>query len=110
MGPRQVDLSGFYLMKFLVFFNEYILSHPLLRFSSRLPFLRSMSKNSLKLVISDIDFFFDSSTKRLLPQNNHYWLEVNFFFDNKFILKNNSHIIFYTQYFFSNHLLEWRNI
>jgi hypothetical protein len=106
----QVDLSGFNLMKFLIFFNEYFLSHPLLRFSSRLPFLRLMSKNSIKLVLSDIDFFFDASTKRLLPHTNHYWLELNFFFDNKFKLDNSTNILFYTQYFFSNHLLEWRNL
>ena len=31
----QIDLSGFSLMKFFIFFNEYFLSHPLLRFSSR---------------------------------------------------------------------------
>lgn len=106
----QVDLSGFNLMKFLIFFNEYLLSHPLLRFSSRLPFLRFMSKNSIKLILSDIDFFFDASTKRLLPQTNYYWLELNFYFDNEFKLKKNTNILFYTQYFFSNHLLEWRNL
>lgn len=109
MGPRQVNLSGFYFMKFLIFFNEYFLSHPLLRFSSRLPFLRAMPKNSIKLIVSDIDFFFDSSTRRLLPHTNHYWLEITFFFENKFKLKNNSDIIFYIQYFLNNSALECQN-
>ena len=105
----QVDLSGFILNKFLVFFNEFMLSHPLLRSSTRLPFTRIISKNSIKLIISDIDFFFDASTRRLLPHNNHYWLEINFFFDNKFALKKTSNILFYTQLFFSNYQLEWQN-
>ena len=105
----QVDLSGFCLNKFLVFFNEFMLSHPLLRSSTRLPFTRIISKNSIKLIISDIDFFFDASTRRLLPHNNHYWLEINFFFDNKFALKKPSNILFYTQLFFSNYQLEWQN-
>ena len=106
----QVDLSGFSLMKFLVFLNEYILSHPLLRFSSKLPFLRYISKNSVKLFITDIDFFFDASTKRLLPHSNHDWLEISFFFNNNFKLKKKTNIIFYTQLFFSNHFLECRNL
>lgn len=106
----QVNLSGFSLMKFLIFLNEYFLSHPLLRFSIRLPFLRYISKNSIKLIVSDIDFFFDASTKRLLPHNNYYWLEFDFFFENKFKLKNNCNLIFYTQFFFSNNFLEWRNL
>ena len=105
----QVDLSGFCLNKFLVFFNEFILSHPLLRSSARLPFTRIISKNSIKLIISDIDFFFDASTRRLLPHNNHYWLEINFFFENKFTLKKTSNILFYTQLFFSNYQLEWQS-
>ena len=58
----QVDLSDFSLMKFIVFFNEYFLSHPLLRFSSKLPFIRSINSNYVKLVLSDIDFFFDISS------------------------------------------------
>ena len=106
----QVDISGFYLMHFLVFFNEFFISHPLLRFSSNLPILRIISRNSIKLIISDIEFFFDTSTKRMLPNSKHYWLELNLFFENKFNLKENTNILFYTQLFFSNHFLEWRKV
>lgn len=106
MDPSQVNLSGFYFMKFFIFFNEYFLSHPLLRFSSRLPFLRVMPKNSIKLIVSDIDFFFDSYTRRLLPHTNNYWLEITFYFENKFKLKNDSDIRFYIQYFLNNNFLE----
>lgn len=106
----QVDISGFMLMQFMVFFNEYILSNPLLRFSSKLPSLRFISTNSVKLIISDLDFFFDASTKRQLPHSNHYWLELNIFFENKFFLKRRLDIVFYTQLFFSNNFLECRNL
>lgn len=106
----QVDLSGLLLMHFFVFFNEFFLSHPLLRFSSRLPFLRKISNNSIKMIITDLDFFFDTSTKRILPNTSNYWLEVNFFFENKFQLKKKENILFYTQFFLSNHFLEWRKI
>lgn len=106
----QIDLSGFSLMKFFIFFNEYILSHPLLRFSSNLPFLRSLNSNTVKLILSDIDFFFDTSTKRCLPHTTHYWLELSFFFDNCFKLKKKTSIIFYTQYFLNNNFLEWLKI
>ena len=106
----QVDISGFNLTKFLVFLNEYVLSHPLLRFSSRLPFLRFLTKTSVKLIIPEIDFFFDASTRRQLPHTMHYWLELNFFFENKFNLIQEKNIIFYTQLFFSNNFLECRNL
>lgn len=106
----QVDLSGFPFMNFLIFFNEYFIVHPLLKFSSQLPFLRINSKNSVKLIISNIEMFFDTSIKRILPYSNDYWLEINFYFENSFLLKNEKNILFYTQFFFSNHFLEWRNI
>lgn len=105
----QVDISGFNLMKFFLFFNEFFLSHPLLRFSSRLPFLKTIQKNNVKLIILEIDFFFDASTRRLLPYNNNYWLECDFFFDNSFRIQKDTTIFFYTQYFFSHNILEWRN-
>jgi hypothetical protein len=106
----QVDLSGFPFMNFFIFFNEYFIVHPLLRFSSQLPFLRINSKNSVKLIISNIEMFFDTSIKRILPYSNDYWLEMNFYFENSFSLKYEKNILFYTQFFFSNHFLEWRNI
>lgn len=68
-----------------------------------------VQKNFVKLVISDIDHFFDASTRRLLPHSNCYWLELDFFYDNKFKLKKDETIVFYTQYFFSHSILEWRN-
>jgi hypothetical protein len=102
----QIDLSGFNLMKFFLFFNEYILSHPLLRFSSKLPFLRLQNKNTVKVILSNIDFFFDTSTKRSLPHASHYWLEFSFFFDNKFKLKKKTSILFYIQYFLNNNTVE----
>lgn len=95
----QVDISSFYLMNFFLFFNEFFLSHPLLRFSSRLPILKVITKNNVKLTIFEIDFFFDASTRRLLPYTNNYWLECDFFFDNKFILQKNIVISYYTQFF-----------
>ena len=95
----QVDLSDFSLMKFIVFFNEYFLSHPLLRFSSKLPFIRSINSNYVKLVLSDIDFFFDISTRRILPHTKYYWLEIDFFFENQFQLIGVTPISFYTQFF-----------
>lgn len=106
----QIDLSGFSLMKFIIFFNEYILSHPLIRFSSKLPVLHCLNFNTIKLILSDIDFFFDTSTKRSLPHNSQYWLELSFFFDNSFKLKKTNSIIFYTQYFLNNNSVEWLNI
>lgn len=105
----EIDIAGFNLTKFFVFFNEFFLSHPLLRYSSKLPFLKKISKNNIKLFILEIDFFFDASTRRFLPYNNNYWLECDFFFDNKFKLQNEGVIFFYTQYFFSHNILEWRN-
>lgn len=105
----QVNLSGFNFNKFFLFFNEYFLSHPLVRFSTRLPFLRKLNSNYVKLIVSDIDFFFEASTKRLLPNSTYYWLEFDFFFNNKFFISKTSSILFYTQYFFSNTILECRN-
>tara|TARA_Y100000780_G_C13647732_1_gene403217 strand:+ start:657 stop:1229 length:573 start_codon:yes stop_codon:yes gene_type:complete len=105
----QVDLSGFQLNKFFLFFNEFFLSHPLLRFSSCLPILKVVQKNNVKLIVSEIDFFFDASTRRYLPHNKFYWLECDFFFDNNFILNEQSNIFFYTQFFFSFNFLEWRS-
>lgn len=105
----QVNLSGFKFNNFFLFFNEYFLSHPLVRFSTRLPFLRKLSNNYVKLIVSDIDFFFEASTKRLLPHSTSYWLEFDFFFNNKFSISQTSSILFYTQYFFSNTILECRN-
>ncbi len=106
----QVDLSGFNLMKFFLFFNEFVLSHPLLRFSTRLPILREVQVNFIKLIIFDIDFLFDTYTRRLLPHTNSFWLEFNFFFNNKHKLLNSKIAVkFYTQFFFSHNFLEWRN-
>lgn len=106
----QVNLSSFKLMNFCVFFNEYILSHPLLRFAYRLPLLRVIRKNFVKLIISEIDFFFDAFTRRHLPHAKLYWLEIDFFFENQFHLEKKESISFYTQYFFSHNILEWRSI
>lgn len=105
----QVDISTFYLSKFSLFLNEIILSHPLLRFSSRLPVIRVIKENYVKLILFDIDFFFDPYTKKDLPQTKFYWLEFDFFFENKFELIGNTSIFFYSQVFFSHKLLEWRN-
>ena len=106
----QVDLADFNFMKFVSFFNEFFLSHPLLRFSLRLPSLRAVNKNYVKLVISEIDVFFDAFTRRGLPHSKHYWLEIDFFFDNNFELPKEVSITFYTQFFFSHNLFEWRKI
>lgn len=106
----QVDLSGFSLIYFFIFFNEFFLAHPLLRFSARLPFLRIISTNVIKLIIPDIELFFDTSTKRILPHSSYYWLELNFFFENKFKINSDKNLLFYTQFFFSNHVLEWRKV
>ena len=106
----QVDLADFNFMKFVSFFNEFFLSHPLLRFSLRLPSLRAVNKNYVKLVISEIDVFFDAFTRRGLPHSKHYWLEIDFFFDNNFVLPKEVSITFYTQFFFSHNLFEWRKI
>lgn len=106
----QVDLSDFHFMKFIIFFNECFLSHPLLRFSSKPPILRVIDSNYVKLIISNIDFCFDPSTRRLLPHTKSFWLEFDFFFRNNFILNKDLSISFYTQYFFSHHLLECQKI
>jgi hypothetical protein len=105
----QVNLSGLNFNKFFLFFNEYLLSHPLVRFSTRLPFLRALGKNYVKLIFSDIDFFFEASTKRILPHSTSYWLEFDFYFNNTSYLNKTSSVVFYTQYFFSNTILECRN-
>lgn len=89
---------------------NFFLSHPLLRFSLRLPSLRAVNKNYVKLVISEIDVFFDAFTRRGLPHSKHYWLEIDFFFDNNFELPKEVSITFYTQFFFSHNLFEWRKI
>lgn len=68
----QVDISNFHFMKFIVFFNECFLSHPLLRFSSRIPILRVINKNYVKLFIFDIDFFL------IQLQENHYLIQSLF--------------------------------
>lgn len=104
----QVDISGFYFSNFCLFLNEFILSHPLIRFSSKLPRIRLVGENYVKLMIFDLDFFFDPYIKKDLPQNKHYWLELDFFFENKFNLIDNNSTFFYSQLFFSHKLLEWR--
>ena len=97
-------------MRFINFFNEFFLSHPLLRFSTRLPFLKVVNKNYVKMIISEIDFFFDAFTRRSLPYFKFYWLELDFFFEENFQLPKNISLQFYTQFFFSHNLFEWRKI
>jgi len=106
----QVDLASLKLMNFFLFFNEFILADPEVRESSKLPILKEVQKNYIKLIIFDIGFFFDTYTRRSLPLSNHFWLELNFHFETKGnILDSDYSMFFYTQYFFSHNFLEWRN-
>lgn len=101
----QVDISGFNLSNFCLFFNEIFLSNPLFRFSYRLPKVQVVKQNYIKLIIYDLDFFFDPYTKQDMPQTKFYWLEFNFFFENNFELLDNTSTFFYTQLFFSHKLV-----
>lgn len=101
----QVDISGFNLSNFCLFFNEIFLSNPLFRFSYRLPEVQVVKQNYIKLIIYDLDFFFDPYTKQDMPQTKFYWLEFNFFFENNFELIDNTSTFFYTQLFFSHKLI-----
>lgn len=106
----QVDLASLKLMNFFLFFNEFILADPEVRESYKLPILKEVQKNYIKLIIFDIGFFFDTYTRRSLPLSNHFWLELNFYFETKGnILDSDYSMFFYTQYFFSHNFLEWRN-
>ena len=106
----QVDLASFKLINFLLFFNELILANPSVRGSSRLPVLKEVQKNYIKLMVFDIDVFFDVYTRRQLPHSNLFWLELNFYFESKGKNLNSDYsMFFYTQYFFSHKFLEWRS-
>ena len=104
----QVNLSSFRLMTFLVSFNEIFIVDPQVRFSTRPPILRILRKNYVKLLVYNIDFFFETFTRRLLPQNNFFWLEFNFYYDDK-TLDLVIPISFYTQFFFSHNFSEWQD-
>lgn len=105
----QVNLSSFRLMTFLVFFNEIFIVDPQIRFATRRPILRIIRKNYVKLLVYNIDFFFETFTRRLLPQNKFFWLEFNFYYDDKTLLNSVIPISFYTQFFFSHNFFEWQD-
>ena len=103
----QVDLSSMSLGKFIIFFNEYLLEHPLRSFSSKLPMLRVINKNTVQLKLLEMDYFFDTSTRMHLPKSSDYWLELHFFFDNTVAAaEKNCSVQFYIQYFMD---IEWQN-
>ncbi len=99
----QVNLSSFRLMSFLVFFNEIFLMDPEIRFAACQPRLRFIRNNYAKLLISNIDFFFETFTRRSLPQSNCFWLEFNFFLEN---IDGSIPTSFYTQLFFSHAFID----
>src|SRR3990167_4221805 len=81
----QVTLHGFNLFKFVLFFSEFLQNLPLLRYSYKLPYL-----------------------KRLLPEVNYYWFELEFKINNNFKCFSKTNIDLYTQLFFNHSLLEWQ--
>lgn len=103
----QVDLSGFYLGMFCIFFNEVFFGHPLFQLFEKLPKIKQIKENFLKLVILDLDLFFEISVKKALSMSN-YKLEFDFFFENHFCLIKDTSIFFYSQCFFNCGFLECR--
>jgi len=104
----QVNLSSWFLQRFIGFLNEFILSHPLIRFSEKLPVLKYVDQNYIKLIIYDLHIFFDTSTSKSLPNTKLFWLECNFFFDNlstNGFSKNNLSTTFYLQSFLNINFL-----
>ena len=102
----QVILSKFQYFQFLSFFNDFILTNSLLKFSNKPIKLSLINKNTLSLILSDLDFFFDASTRRILPNSKFFWLELEFIFNNKFKLYN-SDLKLYSQLFFCHNIFEW---
>lgn len=103
----QVILTKHNYSLFLNFFNHFILTNSLLKFSNKPIKLTKINKQVVSLIISDIDFFFDAYTRRLLPNSKFFWLELEFFFKNKYLLIDNSNIELYTQLFFCHNIFEW---
>jgi hypothetical protein len=102
----QVYLSRFFSFNFFSFLNDFILSNELLNFSYKPMKLVHINKKTFKLLIFDMDLFFDSYTRRYLPSVQLFWLEIDFFFskNSKPFYKNTLYL--YTQLFFSHFFLK----
>lgn len=104
----QVILSKYYYSQFLDFFNNFILTNSLLKFSNKPIKLTKINNNLVSLIISDLDFFFDASTRRFLPNSKFFWLELEFLFSKNYLLLDSKQSIeLYTQLFFCHNIFEW---
>jgi hypothetical protein len=103
----HVILNKFHFMNFLMFFNEFILSNPLLKFSTKPLKLTKINKNVLSLFLFEIDFFFDVYSKKFLPNSKLFWLELEFYFFKNYKLINNINLELYSQLFFCHNIFEW---
>src|SRR5690606_31283395 len=63
----QVILTKLNYNQFLVFFNEILLSNPLLKFSLKSLKLSEYNRKTIGFVLPDLDLFFDAYTRRILP-------------------------------------------
>jgi len=97
----QLDLSAFFFQKFINFLNEFILAHPLLRHSNKLPKIKFVNHNYVKLIIYDLNIFFSTTTNKNLPDSKLFWLEINFFFKKNDLINRNLSTTFYMQSFFN---------
>lgn len=103
----QIILTKHNYNQFLGFFNNFILTNTLLKFANKPIKLTKINKNTVNLIMYDIDFFFDAYTRRLLPNSKFFWFELEFIFKNKFLLIDNSNLELYTQLFFCHNIFEW---
>lgn len=103
----QVILTKFNYFKFLTFFNKFLLTNSLLKFTTKKIQLVKLSLFQINLILNDIEFFFDAYTRRFLPNSKFFWLEFEFTFSKtiNLIIKNN--LEFYTQLFFCHNIFEW---
>ena len=70
----QLILSKFHFMNFLIFFNEFILNNPLLKFSTKPLKITKINKNILSLFLFEIDFFLMYIVKNIYHHQNYFGL------------------------------------
>lgn len=61
-----------YFQRFINFLNEFILSHPLIRFSQKLPMIKYVDQNYIKLIIYDLIFFLMHQLLKVYLVQNYF--------------------------------------
>lgn len=89
-----------------MFLNNFLIINPLLKFTLKTLKLSQFNFNTIGFILPDLDLFFDAYTRRILPHNKHFWLELNFIFNKSFKLPKNIHLKTYSQLFFCHNIFE----